>query len=160
MCLKNNLEVRIMGDQDVVSRLLEQPGMVRNWSDLAEWHWDRIFRFDSDTNRTESLIWRVILPLDDQVHQKGIAFQDGRRARGKDCLYVGFASGIVGAIRNAKTTKGHYFEVSHKPSEGEEHAHIRFCEKSSVKIRQQDKWDAYALMKQIFNQHTSYSSSQ
>lgn len=85
-------------DQDAVSRLLFEPSMRREDTDLF---WEATFQFPSDQGQVESVVWRAkVIPISG-VHAFGCAKQASDRAKGKH------KSTYFGAITGTLELSGH-----------------------------------------------------
>ena len=120
-------------DDDFVSRLLFDPSMRNEDRDLI---WPAIFQFPSDQGQCESVIWRGKVASIAEVHTLGCAKQVSDRSKGRSkSTYFGAITGNVGTVRALRSATGKFFEVVHKPDEGEEHAHMTFSAGTSKNDR-------------------------
>jgi hypothetical protein len=105
---------------------------------------------DPEKNRTESVVWREICVEDCQVHGVGaqIAIQQNKPDRAR--TYEGFRTTTAGTIRAQRTTRGHTFDVTPYPAEGDWHAHIHMIIVPNAGYSKNDRSDVRALMDQIF----------
>jgi hypothetical protein len=116
------------------------------------WYWQVVFPFPSKDGRTESLVWRKKKPLDQEVHELGVARQAAKIARGRQSDYLGFITAVVGRIRAARTKRGLSFSITHAPMEGDWHAHIQLVEPQGIAANSGDLWDARAELQNIFGE--------
>jgi hypothetical protein len=144
------LDQQEVADDDFVSRHIYSPRM----GSASAFVWHQVFEFPSDDGRRESVVWRKVARLDDEVHEIGLKKAAAEALVGKAIDYIGFLTSLVEPIRTRRTTRGHYFEVRYAPDEGKWHCEIRVVVADDIpNLTKGDKSDIREIMKELFEPH-------
>ena len=149
--------IELIPSQENVARLIFHPAC---YDAEGKFQWSKGLKFPDDISKGESVCWERYAPDDFTKHNFGVQVGDQIRTRNPLALYKGFKVALVQEVRKTKNSRGHSFDVIHKPCGGEglHHAELVFLPNPLFSIKPSDRAELKLALEAAFSELISFIS--